>query len=160
NSKYLSLSPQKVKEFTLLSNDDSIIFKSVLTRFLKRPGRKKSFLKENYIGTKYSLYSKHIPDKKTSAFLVPVGGGWIIYGAFKYLQDEEVYFLEKDGVAHQISSPFKDYEYEGVIKIDKNLIQRILGHDYELLKREMKTQKLRLQLKEDLNPILEIANSL
>ena len=160
NGKYLSLSPQKVGEFVVFVDEDSVKFRSVQTRFLKWPGQKKSFLKEDYIGDRYSLFSKHIPDKKTSGFLVPVGGSWILYGVFQYLKDEEIFFLEKDGIAYQITTPYKDYEYEGVIKTDKKLFEKILGDDFRFVQQQIKSKKLKLRLKDDLITILEIANSL
>ena len=69
-------------------------------------------------------------------------------------------FLVKNKIAHQISTPYKNYEYDDVIKTDKNLFKSLLGEDYNRVLNKTKKSKLRLRLKSDLIQIIKIANSL
>lgn len=158
--KYLALPPIKIKGFSVLSPEgDSIKFHSKLTRFIKRSGTKKSLLKEHFVGEQYSVFSKHIPDKKTTVFILPYGIG-TAYGVIQTLEDEEVIFLSKDDIAYQISLPFKEERYGKKFKIEKYIFKQILGEDVNGVNEVMKLRKLKLNHLEDFIQIIKFADEL
>lgn len=159
--KIISLSPQNVNSFSVKETEsaDTLVFKSIKTTFLKRNGSKNSFLKETFQGDHFSLYSKFIPDKSSAPFIFPVGGGWVVYGVFSYIQDTEVLFLEKEGHAFQISVP-KHGAYENYFTLKKKLFFEILEEKATSVKDYMKKNKKKLNYKPDIIDILQFANTL
>ncbi len=160
NEKYIALPPIKFKSFSIVTVDkDTVKFHSKETRFLKRSGKKKSILKEVYLGTTYSLYSKHIPDKKTTAFILPFGVG-TAYGVVQYLESEEVLFLSKNEVAYQISLPFKEERYGKKYKIEKPAFKQVMGEKFSTVSEEIKSKKLKINQLDDLIQIIDYADRL
>ena len=159
-NKYLAISPIQIKSFSIPSPDgDSIKFHSKTTSFIKRSGTKKSILKEHFIGKTYSVFSKHIPDKKTTVFMLPHGGG-SAYGVIETLEDEEVIFLSKHDIVHQISLAFREERYGKKFKIQKYLLKEILGEDYDKVNEEIKLKKLKLNDFEDFLAVIRFADQI
>ena len=160
NNEVKSFSPELVAAFEIKAEEskDSILFISVPTKFLKRPGRKKSFLKSIYLDKYFSLFAKHIPDKKRAPFILPLANGWASIGVYSYLEDEEVLFLEFQGKAYQFTKP-KSSDYRNHFTVDKKIFFQILGERKEPVKNYMKSRKKKLSSREDIIDIIKFANT-
>lgn len=107
------------------------------------------------------MYSKHIPDWKKVHLVTPVGNGWFAYGTIRYLKSAEILFLEKNGLAIQITKPKRSryQERNDLYKIDKHIFLRMLGGDHQRLLEKTGKKKLKPKRKEDLIQLIELANS-
>lgn len=160
--KIRTLSPQTVNSYVIQNeaDDDSIEFVSVVTSYFKRIGAKRSFLKTTYKGSHFSLYSKFLPDKKSVPFITPVGGGWVAYGVYSYLKDEEVLFIECGGKAYQFTTPTSGELSRDYFKVDKAMFFKVLGERADLTKDYMKANKKKLRRRDDLIDIVKYCNTI
>ena len=157
--EYKSVSPESIKEFYVYDemSQDTIQFKSRPTRFLGRPGSKKSFLKVIFQGSSCSLYAKHIPNVRSGFFILPIPapGGWVVYGVASYLADEEVLFIEYNDKAFQFTEPRNEELYANRFKSDKKLFFDVIRDKRDEVKEYMKEHKLQLKKRNEIVQVIK-----
>lgn len=159
-NRILSFSPRQVDKFITSSKagDDTIEFRSVSTSFAGYSGIRPAFLMLNLEGKNYSLYSRFILKKKSTPFVLPTSPHSGLVGVYSYVKNNEVLFLEKEGIAYQIS---RNVELEpGVFKIDKKSFYYMLGDKLDAALSYCKKNKKKIYLKDDLIEVLSYVDSI